>query len=137
MDKLGTKPAMLANLYLAKTIHKYYPLVTTDTLNVNAHLLTDHRAPPSIIVNTSRYHILTVLFTSSFNINFLHQLNIWISTATLVSTHPPWPSTMLLVIFTVCMAWIGNAHMQHCDGASFVCLIMIPHSLSLIPIFLE
>ena len=39
--------AVLANVYLAKTIHKCYPFITTH--NQNTHLFTDYRAPPSVI----------------------------------------------------------------------------------------
>ena len=46
LGKFST-PAVLANVYLAKTVHKCYPFITTH--NQNTHLFTDHRVPPSVI----------------------------------------------------------------------------------------
>lgn len=48
LGKFST-PVVLANIYLAKTIHKCYPFITTH--NQNTHLFTDHRAPALVIAD--------------------------------------------------------------------------------------
>ena len=130
---------VLADVYLAKTVCKW-PLVDTQILRSLTHLQIIEQNLP-LLQKTSRYCISKVSFTNSFNINSIYhphwQLNLWIAKATSASTCLLWPSTMLPVTFVESVAWLGNASMQHHNGANFMYLIMILPSLSPIPMFLE
>ena len=130
---------VLANVYLAKTVYKW-PLVDTQILGSLTHLQIIEQNL-LLLQKTSRYHISKVSLTNSFNTNSIYhphwQPNLWISKATSASTCPLWPSTVLPVTFVEFMAWLGNASMQHHNGANFMYLIMIPPSLSPIPMFSE
>ena len=130
---------VLADVYLAKTVHKW-PLVDTQILGSLTHLQIIEQNLP-LLQKTSRYHISKVSLTNSFNTNSIYhphwQPNLWISKATSASTCPLWPSTMLPVTFVESMAWLGNPSTQHHNGANFMYLIMIPPLLSPIPMFSE
>ena len=130
---------VLANIYLAKMIRKW-PLVNTQILRSLTHLQIIEQNLP-LLRRTSRYHISKVSFTNSFNTNSIYhphwQLNLWISKATSASTCPLWPSTVLPVTFVESMAWLGNTSTQHHNRANFTYLVMIPPSLSPIPMFSE
>ena len=138
-DDKEEEEEVLANVYLAKTVRKW-PLVDTQILRSLTHLQIIEQNL-SLLQKTSRYHILKVSLTNSFNINSLYhphwQPNLWISKATSASTCPLWLSTVLPVTFVESMAWLGNASMQHHNGANFMYLVMIQPSLSPIPMFSE
>ena len=79
MDELS-KPVVLDNVYLAKNIGKYCTFITTDVLNMNTHLLTDHRVPPSIIgedIQVPHFKNLTCEFLQhQLELNSAEPLNI-------------------------------------------------------------
>ena len=130
---------VLANVYLAKTVRKW-PLVDTQILGSLTHLQIIEQNL-LLLQKTSRYCISKVSFTNSFNTNSIYhphwQPNLWISKATSASTCPLWPSTMLPVTFVESMAWLGNTSTQHHNRANFTYLVIIPPSLSPIPMFSE
>ena len=85
-------------------------IITTDILNMDTHLPTDRRAPPSVIAEVTQVPHFEDLICKFLQ----HQLdlNLWTLMATSVSSHPLWPSILLQVIFVVFTVWPENVYMH-------------------------